>query len=79
MLQQRIPQDSGTAGLKFDFRQAQRAPVPQQVARPDPASGSEPARWPWLLEVAGNMLGGGMLLAALLAAPIVAARLLGLA
>ena len=62
----------------FDLEQAVRAPVPRQVATPIPNDTSSAShRLRLLLAVCGNVLGGGALLAFLLAAPLVIGRLLG--
>ena len=63
----------------FDLEQAVRAPVPRQVAAPVPNGSPEPGRLRLLLDVCGNVIGGGLFLALLLVLPMWLGRLLGAA
>jgi hypothetical protein len=62
----------------FDLAQAVRAPVPRQIAAPVPNDViTGQGRIRLVLATVGNVLGGGLLLALLLALPMMLGRILG--
>lgn len=79
MLHQPIDLTGIEAEPAFRIENAPRAPVPGQVAMPDPVDGDFGySKFRLAITVAANIVGGGLFLVALLAAPVLAGRLLGL-